>query len=421
MLPWVKKMSETSNALSNVNKQLAEALTKGSLPEEVYKILSTPRRVLEVSVPLRRDNGSIEIYKGFRVQHSTTRGPCKGGVRFHPLVDLDETKALAMLMTLKCALTNLPFGGAKGGVNVDPKNLSEAENERVTRRYTSEIMPIIGPDRDIPAPDVGTDERNMGWMMDTFSVNAGYSVPGVVTGKPIEIGGTLGRKSATGDGISFIADELVRAGGSSNQMKRVAIAGFGKVGGHAAIALEKLGYKVVAVSDISGGVIGFNSVEELYKEYQEFKSFDNFTKYEKLSNEELLALDVDILIPSALSDFITKDNASSIKAKVIIEGANAPITYEADRIIEDNNIIVVPDILANSGGVIVSYFEWVQDKQQYFWSADDVKDNLSKIIRESFSMVYEKSKREKITLREAALFISIERVYTAHKYRGLYP
>lgn len=414
-------MSDTSNALYNVNKQLAEALTKTTLPEEAYKILSTPRRVLEVSVPLRRDNGSIEIYKGFRVQHSTTRGPCKGGVRFHPLVDLDETKALAMLMTLKCALTNLPFGGAKGGVNVDPKNLSQSENERVTRRYTSEIMPIIGPDRDIPAPDVGTDERNMGWMMDTYSVNAGYSVPGVVTGKPIEIGGTLGRKSATGDGISFITDELMKSRGSIKQKKRVAIAGFGKVGAHAAIALEKLGYKIVAVSDVSGGVIGFSSIDELYKEYQEFKSFDNFTKYEKLSNTELLALDVDILIPSALSDFITKENASSIKAKVIIEGANAPITYEADRIIADNNIIVVPDILANSGGVIVSYFEWVQDKQQYFWNVDDVKDNLSKIIRESFSKVYEKAISDKISMREAALIISAERVYTAHKYRGLYP
>ena len=414
-------MSDASNALYNVNKQLAEALTKTTLPEEAYKILSTPRRVLEVSVPLRRDNGSIEIYKGFRVQHSTTRGPCKGGVRFHPLVDLDETKALAMLMTLKCALTNLPFGGAKGGVNVDPKNLSQSENERVTRRYTSEIMPIIGPDRDIPAPDVGTDERNMGWMMDTYSVNAGYSVPGVVTGKPIEIGGTLGRKSATGDGISFITDELMKSRGSIKEKKRVAIAGFGKVGAHAAIALEKLGYKIVAVSDVSGGVIGFSSIDELYKEYQEFKSFDNFTKYEKLSNTELLALDVDILIPSALSDFITKENASSIKAKVIIEGANAPITYEADRIIADNNIIVVPDILANSGGVIVSYFEWVQDKQQYFWSGDDVKDNLSKIIRESFSKVYEKAISDKISMREAALIISAERVYTAHKYRGLYP
>jgi glutamate dehydrogenase (NAD(P)+) len=304
---------------------------------------------------------------------------------------------------------------------VDPKNLSQAENERVTRRYTSEIMPIIGPDRDIPAPDVGTDERNMGWMMDTYSVNAGYSVPGVVTGKPVEIGGTLGRKSATGDGISFITDELMKSRGSIKQKKRVAIAGFGKVGTHAAIALEKLGYKIVAVSDISGGVIGFSSIDELYKEYQEFKSFDNFTKYEKLSNEELLALDVDILIPSALSDFITKENASSIKAKVIIEGANAPITYEADRIIADNNIIVVPDILANSGGVIVSYFEWVQDKQQYFWSGDDVKDNLSKIIRESFSKVYEKAISDKISMREAALIISAERVYTAHKYRGLYP
>ena len=414
-------MSEKSNALSNVKSQLAAAIEISLLPEEAFKILSTPRRVLEVSVPLRRDNGEIEIYKGFRVQHSTTRGPCKGGVRFHPLVDLDETKALAMLMTFKCALTNLPFGGAKGGVNVDPNMLSESENERVTRRYTSEIMPLIGPDRDIPAPDVGTDERNMGWMMDTFSVNTGYSVPGVVTGKPIEIGGTLGRKSATGDGISYVTDELMKVTNGSPEKMRVAIAGFGKVGLHAALSLEKLGYKVVAISDVTGGVLGFNSVKQLITEYQEYKYFENFSKYEKISNEELIALDVDILIPSALSDFITINNAPNLNAKIIIEGANAPITYEADRIIKDKNILVVPDILANAGGVIVSYFEWVQDKQQYFWLEDEIKANLSKIIKDSFNEVYYKAKNKNITLREAALSIAADRVYKAHKYRGLYP
>ena len=414
-------MSEIGNALSNVKSQLSAAINISQLPEEAYKILSTPRRVLEVSVPLRRDNGDIEIYKGFRVQHSTTRGPCKGGVRFHPLVDLDETKALAMLMTFKCALTNLPFGGAKGGVNVDPNMLSESENERVTRRYTSEIMPLIGPDRDIPAPDVGTDERNMGWMMDTFSVNAGYSVPGVVTGKPIEIGGTLGRKSATGDGISYVADEIMRVTNDSSDKKRVAIAGFGKVGLHAALALEKLGYKVVALSDLTGGVLGFNSVQQIITEYQEYKCFENFSKYEKITNEELIALDVDILIPSALSEFITKNNAPNINAKIIIEGANAPITHEADHIIKDKNILVIPDIIANAGGVIVSYFEWVQDKQQYFWDEDEIKANLSKIIRDSFNEVYDKANYKNITMREAALSIAAERVYKAHKFRGLYP
>ena len=414
-------MSEIGNALSNVKSQLSAAINISQLPEEAYKILSTPRRVLEVSVPLRRDNGDIEIYKGFRVQHSTTRGPCKGGVRFHPLVDLDETKALAMLMTFKCALTNLPFGGAKGGVNVDPNMLSESENERVTRRYTSEIMPLIGPDRDIPAPDVGTDERNMGWMMDTFSVNTGYSVPGVVTGKPIEIGGTLGRKSATGDGISYVTDELMRVTNDSSDKKRVAIAGFGKVGLHAALALEKLGYKVVALSDLTGGVLGFSSVQQIITEYQEYKCFENFSKYEKITNEELIALDVDILIPSALSEFITKNNAPNINAKIIIEGANAPITHEADHIIKDKNILVIPDILANAGGVIVSYFEWVQDKQQYFWDEDEIKANLSKIIRDSFNEVYDKANYKNISMREAALSIAAERVYKAHKFRGLYP
>jgi glutamate dehydrogenase (NAD(P)+) len=299
--------------------------------------------------------------------------------------------------------------------------LSESENERVTRRYTSEIMPLIGPDRDIPAPDVGTDERNMGWMMDTFSVNTGYSVPGVTTGKPIEIGGTLGRKSATGDGISYVADELMRVTNDRSDKKRVAIAGFGKVGLHAALALEKLGYKVVALSDLTGGVLGFSSVQQVINEYQEYESFENFSKYEKITNEELIALDVDILIPSALSEFITKNNAPNIRAKIIIEGANAPITHEADHIIKDKNIIVVPDILANAGGVIVSYFEWVQDKQQYFWDEAAIKANLSKIIRDSFNEVYYKANYKNITMREAALSIAAERVYKAHKFRGLYP
>ena len=410
----------TESAFETAQAQLRIAVDQLGLSENDWQTLSTPRRVLEVAVPLRRDNDKVEMYKGYRVQYSTTRGPSKGGVRFHPDIDLEETVALAMLMTWKCALTNLPFGGAKGGIAIDAATLSDRENERLTRRYTSEILPIIGPERDIPAPDVGTDERNMAWMMDTYSVNAGYSVPGVVTGKPIVLGGSLGRNSATGDGVAISTREALRARGINPVGATVAIQGFGKVGYWAAIALEGMGLKIVAVSDVNGAVTGFKSVSDLWNHFLKNKNLDA-PGTDRLTNEELLHLEVDVLIPAALSDAITGKTATGIKAKIVVEGANAPTTPEGDAIMNDKGILVVPDILANSGGVIVSYFEWVQDKQNYFWDAEEVKTNLNSIMMKALYEVEAMAKDRKVTWREAAHMLGVSRVAEAHKLRGLYP
>ncbi|CAB4672433.1 MAG: glutamate dehydrogenase [Actinobacteria bacterium] len=410
----------TESAFETAQAQLRIAVDQLGLSENDWQTLSTPRRVLEVAVPLRRDNDKVEMYKGYRVQYSTTRGPSKGGVRFHPDIDLEETVALAMLMTWKCALTNLPFGGAKGGIAIDAATLSDRENERLTRRYTSEILPIIGPERDIPAPDVGTDERNMAWMMDTYSVNAGYSVPGVVTGKPIVLGGSLGRNSATGDGVAISTREALRARGINPVGATVAIQGFGKVGYWAAIALENMGLKIVAVSDVHGAVTGFKSVSDLWNHFLKNKNLDA-PGTDRLTNEELLHLEVDVLIPAALSDAITGKTAPGIKAKIVVEGANAPTTPEGDAIMNDKGILVVPDILANSGGVIVSYFEWVQDKQNYFWDAEEVKTNLNSIMMRALYEVEAMAKDRKVTWREAAHMLGVSRVAEAHKLRGLYP
>ena len=410
----------TESAFETAQAQLRIAVDQLGLSENDWQTLSTPRRVLEVAVPLRRDNDKVEMYKGYRVQYSTTRGPSKGGVRFHPDIDLEETVALAMLMTWKCALTNLPFGGAKGGIAIDAATLSDRENERLTRRYTSEILPIIGPERDIPAPDVGTDERNMAWMMDTYSVNAGYSVPGVVTGKPIVLGGSLGRNSATGDGVAISTREALRARGINPVGATVAIQGFGKVGYWAAIALENMGLKIVAVSDVHGAVTGFKSVSDLWNHFLKNKNLDA-PGTDRLTNEELLHLEVDVLIPAALSDAITGKTAPGIKAKIVVEGANAPTTPEGDSIMNDKGILVVPDILANSGGVIVSYFEWVQDKQNYFWDVEEVKTNLNSIMMKALYEVEAMAKDRKVTWREAAHMLGVSRVAEAHKLRGLYP
>jgi glutamate dehydrogenase (NAD(P)+) len=410
----------TESAFKTAQAQLRIAVDQLGLSENDWQTLSTPRRVLEVAVPLRRDNDKVEMYKGYRVQYSTTRGPSKGGVRFHPDIDLEETVALAMLMTWKCALTNLPFGGAKGGIAIDAATLSDRENERLTRRYTSEILPIIGPERDIPAPDVGTDERNMAWMMDTYSVNAGYSVPGVVTGKPIVLGGSLGRNSATGDGVAISTREALRARGINPVGATVAIQGFGKVGYWAAIALEGMGLKIVAVSDVNGAVTGFKSVSDLWNHFLKNKNLDA-PGTDRLTNEELIHLEVDVLIPAALSDAITGKTATGIKAKIVVEGANAPTTPEGDAIMNDKGILVVPDILANSGGVIVSYFEWVQDKQNYFWDAEEVKTNLNSIMMKALYEVEAMAKNRKVTWREAAHMLGVSRVAEAHKLRGLYP
>jgi glutamate dehydrogenase (NAD(P)+) len=410
----------TESAFDTALSQLRRAVDQLGLSENEWRTLSTPRRVLEVAVPLRRDNENVEMYKGFRVQYSTTRGPSKGGVRFHPDINLEETIALAMLMTWKCALTNLPYGGAKGGIAVDPATLSLGENERLTRRYTSEILPIIGPERDIPAPDVGTDERNMAWMMDTYSVNAGFSVPGVVTGKPIVLGGSLGRTSATGDGVAISTREALLVRNIDPVGATVAIQGFGKVGYWAAVALESMGLQIVAVSDVNGGVTGFASVKELWAHFLEHNNLDAPGTV-RLTNEELLHLEVDVLIPAALADSITAHSAPGIKAKIIVEGANAPTTPEGDAILNDKGILVVPDILANSGGVIVSYFEWVQDKQNYFWDADEVKQNLNSIMMRAFKEVESTATQSGVTWREAAHMLGVGRVAEAHRLRGLYP
>ncbi len=410
----------TESALDTARAQLRRTVDLLKLSENEWQTLSTPRRILEVAVPLRRDNGNVEIYKGFRVQYSTTRGPSKGGVRYHPTIDMEETVALAMLMTWKCALTNLPYGGAKGGIAVDPHDLSLSENERLTRRYTSEILPIIGPEKDIPAPDMGTDERNMAWMMDTYSVNAGFSVPGVVTGKPIVLGGSLGRTSATGDGVAIATMAALKAKGMDPAKTRVAIQGFGKVGYWTAVALENFGLNIVAVSDVSGAVTGFKSVSELWDHFRENGNL-NAPGTEQLTNDELIALDVDVLIPAALADAITDENAVNIRAKIVVEGANAPTTSGGDKVLNDNGVLVVPDILANAGGVVVSYFEWVQDNQNYFWSADEVKENLSSIMTRAINDVESMSNERKVTWREAALMIGVDRVAEAHRLRGLYP
>jgi len=410
----------TESALDTALSQLKQAVNQLGLSENDWQTLSTPRRVLEVAVPLRRDNGNVEMYRGYRVQYSTTRGPSKGGVRFHPDIDMNETVALAMLMTWKCALTNLPYGGAKGGIAVDAGSLSLAENERLTRRYTSEILPIIGPERDIPAPDVGTDERNMAWMMDTYSVNAGFSVPGVVTGKPIVLGGSLGRTSATGDGVAIAAREALRVRGIDPHNATVAIQGFGKVGYWAAVACESMGMKVVAVSDVHGAITGFSSIHDVWEHFKAHGNI-NIPGSDKLTNEELLHFKADVLIPAALADAITEKTAPGIQASIIVEGANAPTTPEGDAIMKEKNILVVPDILANAGGVIVSYFEWVQDKQNYFWSADEVKQNLNDILMKSVREVEAMAENKNVTWREAAMMLGVSRVAEAHKLRGLYP
>jgi glutamate dehydrogenase (NAD(P)+) len=410
----------TESALDTALSQLKQAVNQLGLSENDWQTLSTPRRVLEVAVPLRRDNGNVEMYRGYRVQYSTTRGPSKGGVRFHPDIDMNETVALAMLMTWKCALTNLPYGGAKGGIAVDAGSLSLPENERLTRRYTSEILPIIGPERDIPAPDVGTDERNMAWMMDTYSVNAGFSVPGVVTGKPIVLGGSLGRTSATGDGVAIATREALRVRGIDPHNATVAIQGFGKVGYWAAVACESMGMKVVAVSDVHGAVTGFRTIQDVWEHFKAHGNI-NVPGSEKLTNEELLHFKADVLIPAALADAITEKTAPGIQAKIVVEGANAPTTPEGDAIMKDKNVLVVPDILANAGGVIVSYFEWVQDKQNYFWSAEEVKQNLNDILMKSVREVEAMAESKNVTWREAAMMLGVSRVAEAHKLRGLYP
>jgi glutamate dehydrogenase (NAD(P)+) len=403
--------------------QLDEVAELMGLAPGVHEILRAPKRSLIVSVPFRMDDGSTRVCPGFRVHHNVTRGPAKGGIRYHPDVTLDEIKALAMWMTWKCAIAGIPFGGAKGGVAVDPKALNRSELERMTRRYASEILPLIGPERDIPAPDMNTNEEIMSWIMDTYSMNQGYSVPGVVTGKPVAIGGSRGRAGATSRGVMYVIFSTLKTLGLGIEELSVAIQGYGKVGGFAAQLLHDAGCRVVAVSDVEGGLYRDRGLdpEAINRHKKEAGVVAGFPGAERISNEELLEVDCDVLIPAAIEGVITVKNADRLKARVVCEAANGPITFEADKILQDRGIYVVPDILANSGGVTVSYFEWVQDIQAYFWSDDEVNDRLRRIMERAFMEVQSLAADKGLTMRQAAHWMGVGRVAEAHLTRGLFP
>jgi glutamate dehydrogenase (NAD(P)+) len=412
-----------TNAWATALSQLDEAAEFMGLEHGLHEVFRTPKRILTVAIPVRMDTNHVEVFTGFRVHHSLARGPAKGGLRYHPEVSVDEVKALAMWMTWKCAVVGIPYGGAKGGVRVDPKQLSDGELERLTRRYASEILPFIGPEQDIPAPDVNTDERVMAWMMDTYSVNLGYSVPGVVTGKPVSIGGSQGRSGATSRGVLTVAMRALQQLEMDPEGRTVAIQGFGKVGGFAAQLFHDAGFNVVGISDYKGGVynpLGLNPTALLrYKD--EADTVAGFPSADAITNDELLALDVDILVPAAIEDQITERNATGVRAKIVVEGANGPTTPEADRILTDRGILVVPDVLANAGGVTVSYFEWVQDIQAYFWTEDEVNMRMREVMERAYDETRALSEEKNVRLRLAALVIGIGRVADAHRARGLFP
>jgi glutamate dehydrogenase (NAD(P)+) len=406
-------------------RQLASAAKAINLDPGMHKFLATPERTLIVSVPVMLEEGRLEVFTGYRVQHSTGRGPGKGGIRFHPDVNLAEVEGLAMLMTWKTAVTDLPLGGAKGGVAVDPRKLTRRQVERLTKRYTAAILPIIGPEKDIPAPDVNTDESTMAWIVDTVAMMTGQHSPAVVTGKPIELGGSRGRTEATGRGVAFVTLEVVKRAGKRPDETRVAVQGFGNVGSVTAKALAEAGCKIVAISDVSGGYAAPNGIDipkaiEYVKKHPQ-RLLEGFPGLSKISNEELLAMDVDVLIPAALEGVITSANARSVRAKIIVEGANGPVTGDADRELSNRGITIVPDILANAGGVVVSYFEWVQSRAGFYWELDEVERRLEIYMRRAMELVLSTAQTYDCTAREAAFIVAVQRVSQAIEKRGIFP
>ena len=415
-------MSST-NAWINALEQLDNVAQRIHLEPNLHARLRQPRRALEVAIPVAMDDGSERVFTGYRVQHNLARGPAKGGMRFSSAVDEDEVKALAMWMTWKCAVVSIPYGGAKGGVTVDPKLLTPRELERLTRRFTAELLPIIGPEKDIPAPDVGTNAQVMAWMMDAYSSYMGYSVPGVVTGKPLSIGGSAGREEATGRGVAIVTREMARRTGLTLSGASVVIQGFGNVGGATAQILdEEFGCRIVGVSDARGAYYnprGFD-VQKLIASAPVHGSLPAEIEGEKVAPAEFLSLPCDILIPAALENQITQSNAAQIRPKMIVEAANGPTTPAADVILRDNGVTVVPDILANAGGVTVSYFEWVQGRDEYFWSAEEVNNRLEKIMVNACVEVWTIAQREQVNLRMAAYISGVGRVAEAIRIRGIY-
>ncbi|HEX7917834.1 MAG TPA: Glu/Leu/Phe/Val dehydrogenase [Gemmatimonadales bacterium] len=398
------------------------AAKKLDLDPGLYKVLTHPEKQITVSVPIRRDNGEVEVYTGYRVLHNTSRGPAKGGIRFDLQVTLDEVKALAAWMTWKCAVVNVPFGGAKGGVICDPATMSNGELERVTRRYTSGIIDTLGPDSDVPAPDVNTNERVMAWIMDTYSMHKRHTVTAVVTGKPVEMGGSLGRREATGRGCMFVTREALKRLRMPMKGAKIAVQGFGNVGSVSAKLMHDHEATIVAVSDKHGGIYNAKGidVDSALAWVKDKKTLAGFPKAEAITNEQLLALDCDVLVPAAMENVITSENAKDVKAKVICEGANGPTTAAADAILRSKGIFVIPDILANAGGVTVSYFEWVQDRGGYFWDEDTVNQRLERIMVRAFDEVVGMADRSDVDNRIAAYMLAMDRVAAVHKLRGMY-
>lgn len=393
-----------------------------NLEPGIWKILTHPKRQIAVSCPVQMDNGEIEVFTGYRVQYNITLGPAKGGIRYHPDVSLDEVTALAAWMTWKCAVAHIPFGGGKGGIICDPTRMSRRELEALTRRYVAEIIDAIGPEKDVPAPDVNTNDQVMAWIMDTYSMHVGHTSTAVVTGKPLELGGSLGRREATGRGVMISARESAKHLGFDIANATVAVQGYGNVGSISAELIAELGAKIVAVTDWKGGVYNEKGLDlaKLNEHVRQQKTVAGFPGATALTNDELFALDVDVLIPAALENQITSANAPSIKAKVVVEGANGPTSPDAHKHLHDRGVFVVPDILANSGGVTTSYFEWVQDRQGYFWSEKEVNDKLEAKMTEAFSAVLQTSLKYRVDLRTAAYIVAINRVATVTRLRGMY-
>jgi glutamate dehydrogenase (NAD(P)+) len=411
------------NPYDIVREQLQRVATTFDIDADLVRVLGECKRAVEVSIPVGMDNGSTEVFTGYRVTHNAARGPSKGGIRYHIDVTLDEVKALAMLMTWKCALMGIPFGGAKGGVVVDPKQLSRSELERMTRRYTSEIINEIGPEKDIPAPDVGTDASIMAWIFDTYSMNKGHSVLSVVTGKPLSIGGSLGREEATARGGLYCIRDVAAKLDRSVAGMRVAVQGFGNVGSYLALFLHQEGAIVAGISDSTTALYNPKGIDipAAFAHKRMFHTLAGVRDAEAITNEELIALDVDVLAPCALEQVITKDNAASVRAAIICEGANGPTTPAADAILEDKGVLILPDVLANAGGVVVSYFEWVQGLQEYFWKESEVNAKLNDIVSRSFEETWETARARNVPMRVAAYGVAVQRVAEATITRGIYP
>jgi len=411
------------NPWEMARSQLRQIAGLIDVEESMLNVLQECKKCVAVSIPTRMDDGSVYVFEGFRVTHNVARGPAKGGIRYHPAVTLEETKALAMWMTWKCALMGLPFGGAKGGVVCNPKQLSEDERQRMTRRYTSEIINLIGPEVDIPAPDVGTGPREMAWIFDTFSMNKGYSVLGVVTGKPLEIGGSLGRIEATARGAAFCIREALRKQNQTIDGRRVAVQGFGNVGRNLAEILAEQGAKIVGIADSTSGIYNAAGIDiqAAAAHKRDNGSFEAFSGADSITSDEVLLVDCDVLAPCALEQVVTAENADKVKASLVAEGANGPVTPEADQILEERGVLVLPDVLANAGGVVVSYFEWVQGLQEYFWKEAEVNAKLNDIVTRAFAETWREHEEREIPMRQAAYALAVGRVAEATITRGLYP